>query len=211
MPRMSPTNKTEAPYTEVVVLALLAEKPRYGYEIDGEIKARGINQWGRIAFSSIYYLLGKLEKQGYVTFHHHKEGKYPTRKVYSLTESGRSFLKEGLLGLLAPGAKKEVYILGTAFIHVLEKDVALSALRQQLDGLNRHAEQIKGHFAEMTKAYPFPNATALASLVGRMHLTITTWLSEFIDTLEDYPWENWQKISQQNNDCVAPEKEDKDV
>ncbi len=200
------------PFAEVVVLGLLAEKPCYGYEIDSEIKARGLNQWGHIAFSSIYYLLGKLEKQGYVTFHHHKEGKYPTRKVYSLTESGRVFLKEGLLTLLTPDESREVCIMGAAFIHVLEKEVALKALRQQLDGFNKHAQKIKGHFVKMTKVYPFPNAVALASLAERMHSTITTWLSEFIDTLEDYPWENWQKVSEREvNDCVSCDEEEEDV
>src|SRR4030043_2120988 len=93
-------NDKSSPYAEIAVLGLLAESPRYGYEIDSENKNRGINHWGKVAISSIYYLLNKLEKTGYVTFEYHKEGKYPTRKVYSITPEGRTAPEEQLFSML---------------------------------------------------------------------------------------------------------------
>jgi DNA-binding PadR family transcriptional regulator len=52
---------------ELAILGLVAEKPRHGYEIEGVIEARGMRDWTEIGFSSIYYLLKKLEDKGLVT------------------------------------------------------------------------------------------------------------------------------------------------
>jgi DNA-binding PadR family transcriptional regulator len=51
---------------ELAILSLIAEQPRHGYEIEGVIEARGMRDWTEIGFSSIYYLLNKLEKDGLV-------------------------------------------------------------------------------------------------------------------------------------------------
>ena len=46
---------------ELAILSLIAEKPRHGYDIEQVIEARGMREWTEIGFSSIYYLLNKLE------------------------------------------------------------------------------------------------------------------------------------------------------
>ena len=47
---------------ELAILSLIGESPRHGYEIEQVIEARGMREWTEIGFSSIYYLLKKLEK-----------------------------------------------------------------------------------------------------------------------------------------------------
>ena len=49
---------------ELAILSLVAEEPRHGYDIEQVIEARGMRDWTEIGFSSIYYLLKKLEKSG---------------------------------------------------------------------------------------------------------------------------------------------------
>ena len=39
---------------DLAVLALVAEEPRYGYQIEGIIAKRGMREWTEIGFSSIY-------------------------------------------------------------------------------------------------------------------------------------------------------------
>ena len=51
---------------ELAILSLVAEQPRHGYEIEQVIEARGMRDWTEVGFSSIYYLLNKLEKAGLV-------------------------------------------------------------------------------------------------------------------------------------------------
>jgi len=202
------------PFAEVVVLGLLAEKPRYGYEIDSEIKLRGLHLWGQVAFSSIYYMLGKLEKRSFVTFHHHKEGKYPTRKVYSITESGRAYLRRGVLELIEQNTMGQgPPVLGIAFIHVLEKSEALVALKRLKENLLSHSVGAQDVMKQALVRYPVPSATALIDLAEKMHGTMLNWLSDLIDTLEDYPWENWQvaiRTPEPDEDCLACDENEKD-
>jgi DNA-binding PadR family transcriptional regulator len=79
---------------ELLLLGLVAEMPRHGYELDDVIERRGMREWTQIGFSSIYFVLGKLEKLGLAT------GKKPAgakagekaRRVYSVTPAGRRAL-----------------------------------------------------------------------------------------------------------------------
>ncbi|HUV26505.1 MAG TPA: PadR family transcriptional regulator, partial [Anaerolineales bacterium] len=54
---------------ELAILSLIAEQPRHGYDIEQVIEARGMREWTEIGFSSIYYLLNKLEKDGMIESH----------------------------------------------------------------------------------------------------------------------------------------------
>ena len=51
---------------ELAILSLVAEQPRHGYEIESVIEQRGMRAWTEIGFSSIYYILKKLEKAGLI-------------------------------------------------------------------------------------------------------------------------------------------------
>ena len=52
---------------ELAILGLVAEGPGYGYQIEQVIEERGMRNWTEIGFSSIYYILNKLEKEGWLT------------------------------------------------------------------------------------------------------------------------------------------------
>ena len=75
---------------ELAVLGLIAERPRHGYEIEGVIQERGMREWTEVGFSSIYYLLKKLEREGLIRGRAgRKTGRGPARKVYEMTAEGR--------------------------------------------------------------------------------------------------------------------------
>lgn len=76
---------------DLLVLGLLAEMPRHGYELEQVIDDRGMREWTEIGFSSIYFVLNKLERLKLV-----KAGKtsgVKARKRYSLTEAGTKAVK----------------------------------------------------------------------------------------------------------------------
>ncbi|MAC39111.1 MAG: PadR family transcriptional regulator, partial [Oceanicaulis sp.] len=58
-----PVNLTDA---ELLLLGLVSEMPRHGYELEQVIETRGMREWTQVGFSSIYFVLGKLEKAGLV-------------------------------------------------------------------------------------------------------------------------------------------------
>jgi hypothetical protein len=51
---------------ELAILGLIVERPRHGYEIEKVIEERGMREWTEVAFSSIYYILRKLEKKNLI-------------------------------------------------------------------------------------------------------------------------------------------------
>ena len=49
--------------SELLVLGLVAEMPRHGYELEQVIEQRGMREWTQIGFSSIYFVLGSWKRK----------------------------------------------------------------------------------------------------------------------------------------------------
>ena len=81
---------------ELAVLSLVAQQPRHGYEIEQVIEERGMRNWTEIGFSSIYYLLKKLERKGLVESHIEEAERGAARRVYRITQAGVKALRAGL-------------------------------------------------------------------------------------------------------------------
>jgi len=76
---------------ELAILSLIAEGPHYGYEIEQTIEERGMRDWTEVGFSSIYYLLNRLEKAGFARGKMQRSGsRGPSRRVYEITSKGRN-------------------------------------------------------------------------------------------------------------------------
>ena len=52
---------------ELVLLGLVAEQPRHGCQLEAVIAERGERGWTALGFSSIHYLLDKLDSRGLVS------------------------------------------------------------------------------------------------------------------------------------------------
>src|SRR3972149_6096008 len=79
---------------ELLVLGLVAEMPRHGYQLEQVIEQRTMREWTQIGFSSIYFVLGKLETMKLVSARRPAETKADSkaRKVYFVTKAGRNTL-----------------------------------------------------------------------------------------------------------------------
>lgn len=76
---------------EHALLGFVAEKPSYGYEIYQQLSTPSeLWQVWRIKQSQLYALLTKLEDVGYLTATLQAQETRPPRKVYALTERGRT-------------------------------------------------------------------------------------------------------------------------
>jgi DNA-binding PadR family transcriptional regulator len=129
---------------ELSILSLVAERPRHGYEIEQVIEERGMRDWTEIGFSSIYYLLKKLEKEGLVTAHLEEAARGPARRVYSTTEAGREALVDGLLDVLSvPRRRRSPLQLGLANLPAIQPAEAVDALGQYQDALAQKEEYLR--------------------------------------------------------------------
>ena len=74
---------------ELCVLYMLGKKDCYGYELVNEISKNIL-----IAEGTIYPLLKRLKDQGLLSTYLKESQEGPPRKYYTLSESGKSSLKE---------------------------------------------------------------------------------------------------------------------
>ncbi|GAA1778581.1 PadR family transcriptional regulator [Leucobacter iarius] len=76
---------------EGIVLAILAERSAYGYEITTRLREQG---FADIAEGTIYALLVRIEQRGFVDVEKVPSEKGPPRKVFSLNAQGRAQLAD---------------------------------------------------------------------------------------------------------------------
>ncbi|WP_404435962.1 PadR family transcriptional regulator [Microbacterium aerolatum] len=76
---------------EGIVLAILADRPAYGYEITSRLRDEGFTD---LVEGTVYALLVRIEQRGLVDVKKVPSEKGPPRKVYSLNRQGRTQLGE---------------------------------------------------------------------------------------------------------------------
>ena len=76
---------------EGIVLAILAERPAYGYEITARLRDHGFTD---IAEGTIYAVLVRIEQKKLVDVEKVPSEKGPPRKVFSLNSAGRQDLED---------------------------------------------------------------------------------------------------------------------
>ena len=177
--------------SELAILSLLAERPRHGYDIEQTIEQRGMRNWTEIGFSSIYYLLTKMEKAGMI---HSKmessSGKGPSRKVYELTESGKETWQHAALAALAQPEPCHLPIqVGLSNLPLLPRDQALAALRAYLDTLEVTKTGLIARQAHQGVPLPY-QVDAMFGLSQAMIEAEILWLETFLAELSQFPEEN---------------------
>ncbi len=119
---------------EASILGLIYEEPQHGYQLEKTIEGWGMRNWTTIGFSSIYYVLKKLEKKELVSSKLEKvEGK-PSRKVFTITPLGREVMKEKLIDLLSWNKKSiSPFDLGIAYLNYLEPLEVVECLENYIE------------------------------------------------------------------------------
>ena len=78
---------------ELMMLALLEARPRHGYEISQVIEQRSDGAV-RFKVASLYPLLYRLERRGWITGHWVEKDGQRRRRYYRLTPAGRRVLAD---------------------------------------------------------------------------------------------------------------------
>jgi len=170
---------------ELAILTLVAERPIHGYAIERAIEERGMREWTEIGFSSIYYLLNKLEKAGYVeSYIEPAAGNGPARKTYRITDAGRQAQAAAAYRTLAePGKAPMPFLLGLANLPVLPPEQAVAALgshRQQLVARRQHLRQRRDEQPGAPS-----HVVAMFDYSLRLIEAEIEWLDEFMQRLEE--------------------------
>jgi DNA-binding PadR family transcriptional regulator len=170
---------------ELAILGLIAEKPRHGYEIEQVIEERGMRDWTEIGFSSIYYLLKKLEAARLIEGNMERQaGQGPARNVYQITPAGYEARRDGVLeALSSPQRRTSALQLGLANLPGIQNSAALSALRNYHDKLIAQLGHVRSRWKEQSPLPYFVEAMfehSVALISAELE-----WLERFISQLED--------------------------
>jgi DNA-binding PadR family transcriptional regulator len=169
---------------ELAILSLVAEQPRHGYEIEHVIEERGMREWTDVGFSSIYYLLKKLERDGLIEGRLEPAEHGPARRVYHLAPAGGKLLQEGVLELLSsPRPCHSSILLGLSCLPVVPVPQATEALRKYQVALGERRDLLQ---RKRRAQQPLPYFVDAVFLHGLTQLEAElAWVQAFITRLEE--------------------------
>lgn len=135
-------NEAKLTDSEFLMLGLIAEMPRHGYELEHVIEKRGMREWTQIGFSSIYFVLGKLEAKGLVVAA--KPANAKAKKSFSITDEGReALIAETLAAFGTLRTSTSPLIMGMLHWSVLSRKKALAALQKRAGLIEREIARIE--------------------------------------------------------------------
>lgn len=128
---------------ELILLGLLKENPKHGYEIKTKIKEI-LYLFAGVQLKSIYYPLRILEKNGLITKRIAKLGRRRRRLVYELTKAGQKRFNE-LLNKSFLNFKRPQFSLDLSlyFFNYAKPDIASRRLRGRMFILKKLAKDLK--------------------------------------------------------------------
>lgn len=171
--------------SELLILGLISEMPRHGYELEQVIEKRGMREWTQIGFSSIYYVLGKLEKKSLIMAEQPESAK--AKKLYKLTEEGQKVLTDQTIAAIV--SVQPTYpnlLLGMINLSALTRDQVLGALNKRKEAVAAEMQRIEEiHFAQQ----PLPDHVDVIFEYSIGQLTAESfWINRTYAYLETKAW-----------------------
>jgi DNA-binding PadR family transcriptional regulator len=166
---------------EAAILGLLCEKPLYGYTIEKIIEERGMRHWTDIGFSSIYYVLKRLESRNLIVSSCKQQENKPSRKVYTITQEGEHQMREKVRSLLSQNQRvASPFDLGVAHLQILSTEDTIACLNDRIKALDKAIEQIKAHHIQHEKIKKPFFLLALSDRALAHLYTEKSWVEKFI-------------------------------
>ena len=194
--------------TAHVLLGLLADGPRHGYELKRAHDDR-LPRAKPLAFGQVYATLGRLERDGYVTAAGQDRQGGPDRTSYALTEAGREHLDTWLTTVETPAP----YVASELFNKIVVALLAAGADRTR-DYLIAQRAAHMNRMRELTVAKSQPGSTLGDVLAGDYalgHLDADLrWLQTTLTRVAAPKTPDWNK-PELNSPALNPAKSDKDV
>lgn len=171
---------------EAAILGLLYEHHHYAYRLEHIIKKRGMRNWADIGFSSIYYVLKRLEEKKLVESKLRTTKGKPSRKVYYITEKGQQAMQGKIQEILSEN-KKQIYSfdLGMANIEILGPEKAINCLNNYLKSTDERMEFLEKSIAMHESINSPYNVIALFSRPLALLKAEKTWVENFIQKIKE--------------------------
>jgi DNA-binding PadR family transcriptional regulator len=174
---------------ELLVLGLVAEMPRHGYQLEQLIEQRTMREWTQIGFSSIYFVLGRLEAMKLVSARRPAETRANSRakKTYAVTKAGRrALVAQTLAALSTVRPTYSSVLLGMINWPVLQRDDALQALQARRSAIEAELARLRNIRIDQQPLPDFVEALFDHS-IGQLNAEIA-WVRRTLDYMSSKPW-----------------------
>ena len=172
---------------EAAILGLLCENPLYGYTIEKIIEERGMRHWTDIGFSSIYYVLKRLESKMLITSSCEQQEDKPSRKVYTITDAGLSTMKRAVQSLLTSHTRRtSPFDLGIVHLPLISPQDAVACFHERLTTIDRTIEQLRNIREEKANEKRPYYVLALFDRTLAHLETEKNWVKSFIGEVEQH-------------------------
>lgn len=193
---------------ELALLGLLAEQPRHGYQLETVIAERGVREWTALGFSSIYYLLNKLESRGLVSSER-PDAQAKGRRIYALTSSGVAACVAGTRDALARVDPLTAPVLvGIANSPMLPPGQVAEALRRRHESVRVRIESIR------TTRYRQEPVEAFVAAIFEHGIAMLqaelTWIEDTLSRLKVNRMQTYD-IKKARKDLYAPKPGDFEI
>lgn len=131
---------------EMMILGLLSERERHGYDLLREMELRGFLRWSPASKVAVYKALSRLEEKGFLTSWVDREGNMPEKRVYALTAEGEEGLRDAVYSACSEQEPLRMdYAVGAAFLGRLSTGEAVEALERRRDFLEKSVKRLSSH------------------------------------------------------------------
>ncbi len=149
----------------LAVMALLYERPMHPYEMVSTMRERGKHETVRLRYSSLYSVVGALEREGLVVPRETvREGRRPERTVYEITRAGREEFLVWLRELLREPVKEYTqFAAGLSFLPGLPPEEVVELLRERVRLLEDETTGMRSRLEEVMEQYDLPRLFVVES------------------------------------------------
>ncbi len=169
---------------EASILGLVCEGFRYGYELEKVIEERNMRNWTEIGFSSIYYVLKRLEKNGLISSDRDLV-KGRSRKVYDVTPQGELEMKEKVTDLVSSFMPvTDPFDLAIGNLDKISHDEIITGLRSYSASIGTREKFYRDRLAVMLDSeWPLHIRGLVTRPLAKLEAE-KTWVESYIEELE---------------------------
>jgi len=169
---------------EASILGLICEGFRYGYELNKIIEERNKRYWTEIAFSSIYYVLKRLEKKGLIVSGNERVNSR-SRKVYNVSPQGEAEMRGKVQYLISnTHPVPDPFDMGVGNLDKLTHEEIIEGLMSYIESLGDREQFYRKRLTVMEDSeWPY-HIRGLVTRPLAMLGSERKWVKTYIDELE---------------------------
>jgi len=155
-----------------ICLGILTRGETTGYEIKKLFEEGGYQHFVEASFGSIYPALNQLTRDGLVRVRAEAQEKRPDRKVYSITQAGRTQFLTSLLKPLPEDRHRSPFVFAMLFSHLLPP----ARVTEMMDAYIRQSEEKLAHLVTSQTASPAPGERFVSGLGNAIYTAMIAYL-----------------------------------